>query len=102
MLGGQVVAAGHYSPLVRYQSPGVEFIRGEGEYMTRDWGPLLETPPNNRIRISPEQARTVTRTRARTETHGQGVATTGHIHTVVASTTERRREGGLVHTREAA
>jgi len=50
-----VVAAGHYSPLVRYQSPGVEFMRGEGEYMTRDWAPLLETPPAHRIRISPEQ-----------------------------------------------
>ena len=39
-----VVAAGHYSPLVRYCSPGVEFMRFEGEYMTRDWEPLLQTP----------------------------------------------------------
>jgi len=37
-----VVAAGHYSPLVKYQSPGVEFMRIEGEYMTRDWQNLMQ------------------------------------------------------------
>jgi len=49
-----VVAAGHYSPLVKYQSPGVEFMRIEGEYMTRDWGRLLQVPPNQRPVITNE------------------------------------------------
>eukprot|EP00286_Rhodomonas_abbreviata_P001046 CAMPEP_0181288368 /NCGR_PEP_ID=MMETSP1101-20121128/294_1 /TAXON_ID=46948 /ORGANISM="Rhodomonas abbreviata, Strain Caron Lab Isolate" /LENGTH=681 /DNA_ID=CAMNT_0023392483 /DNA_START=185 /DNA_END=2226 /DNA_ORIENTATION=- len=49
-----VVAAGHYSPLVKYQSPGVEYMRMEGEYMTRNWDTLLQTPPDERIRIPHE------------------------------------------------
>ena len=48
-----VVAAGHYSPLVKYQSPGVEFMRIEGEYMTRDWQRLMQIPPESRIHITP-------------------------------------------------
>ena len=47
-----VVAAGHYSPLVKYQSPGVEFLRVEGEYMTRDWQQLMQIPPEDRIIIT--------------------------------------------------
>lgn len=47
-----VVAAGHYSPLVKYQSPGVEFMRVEGEYMTRDWQQLMQIPPDERIIIT--------------------------------------------------
>jgi len=35
------------------QSPGVEFMRMEGEYMTRDWQSLMQTAPESRIRISP-------------------------------------------------
>ena len=31
--------------MVRYCSPGVEFMRFEGEYMTRDWEPLLQVKP---------------------------------------------------------
>mmetsp|Transcript_19578 Transcript_19578/g.46506 ORF Transcript_19578/g.46506 Transcript_19578/m.46506 type:complete len:691 (-) Transcript_19578:123-2195(-) len=49
-----VVAAGHYSPLVKYQSPGVEYMRIEGEYMTRNWDTLLQTPPDKRPRITKE------------------------------------------------
>jgi hypothetical protein len=47
-----IVAAGHYSPLVKYSSPGVEWVASEGEYMTRTWDPLLMTPPSQRMVIS--------------------------------------------------
>jgi len=47
-----VVASGHYSPLVKYQSPGVEFMRIEGEYMTRDWQQLMQIPADERIFIT--------------------------------------------------
>ena len=59
-----VVAAGHYSPLVKYQSPGVEFMRIEGEYMTRDWQTLMQVPPEERIIITgtaPTGSSTITR-----------------------------------------
>lgn len=47
-----IVAAGHYSPLVKYQSPGVEFMRMQGEYMTRDWQQLMQIPSDERIVIT--------------------------------------------------
>ncbi len=31
---------------------GVEFLRIEGEYMTRNWDPLLQIPPDKRVIIS--------------------------------------------------
>eukprot|EP00670_Eutreptiella_braarudii_P003578 CAMPEP_0174300218 /NCGR_PEP_ID=MMETSP0809-20121228/58339_1 /TAXON_ID=73025 ORGANISM="Eutreptiella gymnastica-like, Strain CCMP1594" /NCGR_SAMPLE_ID=MMETSP0809 /ASSEMBLY_ACC=CAM_ASM_000658 /LENGTH=719 /DNA_ID=CAMNT_0015405765 /DNA_START=78 /DNA_END=2237 /DNA_ORIENTATION=+ len=36
-----VVAAGHYSPLLKYQSPGSDNTHSNGEWMTKDWSPLL-------------------------------------------------------------
>uniref|UniRef100_A0A7S1IRE1 Lycopene cyclase n=1 Tax=Eutreptiella gymnastica TaxID=73025 RepID=A0A7S1IRE1_9EUGL len=47
-----VVAAGHYSPLVKYQSPGSQHQSAPGEWMTKDWSNLLST---NARRNSPEE-----------------------------------------------
>lgn len=45
-----VVAAGHYSPLLKYQSPG-EAAHTEGEWMTKDWSHLLSA---NTLQGKPE------------------------------------------------
>jgi lycopene cyclase-like protein len=37
-----VVAAGHYSKLVKYHSPGAKVINNKGEYMTENWKELVD------------------------------------------------------------